>query len=131
MSEEKKEGPSKKEAKAALEAAKTELKEIMSKNNIKEDTDLESLDKPVRKAYKAARAKVDELRAAWKALKGTASGRTSTYNYPEGMTDAKEKKRFRAKQRAEAKRAEKGEAAPKKKEKAEEAPAKKKKTSDD
>ena len=133
MSEEKKEGPSKKEAKTALDAAKTAQREFMTENKIKEDTDPETLEKPIRKKLKALQAEVAAARAAWKELKGAASGRTSTYTYPDGMTDPKEKKRYRAKMRAEKNKAEKGEAPakPKKAAAEAEAPAKKKKVADD
>jgi hypothetical protein len=120
----------KKEAKANLETAKTNLQTFMTENKLKEDS--EPTDEKVAKKLKRLRIGVKDAKAALKALKGGASGRATQYEYPAGMTDAKEKKKFRTQQRAAKKKAEKGDA-PAKEKKADkaapaaEAPAKKKK----
>ncbi len=135
-------GTSKKDAKVALETAKTSLKEFMAKHKLKEDSD--PTDKAVKKEYAALRQAVKDAKATLKSAKGSkggASGRNTTYDYPADMTDPKERKRFRAKQRAAANKPA-GDAAPKKEKaaKAEAAPAapagevkkkKKKKSSED
>lgn len=127
MGEEKKEASPKKAAKAKLEEAKTELKTFMKENKLKEDS--EPTDKKVIKGWKAAKAAVTEARAALKALKGE-SGRRTTYEYPKDMTDAKERKKFRAAQRAAKKKGEKAATKAEKTEKKAEKSDKKKKSDD-
>ena len=115
---------SKKDAKTALETAKTNLGAFMKKNNLKEDS--EPKDAGIASEFKALRKAVKAAKTAYKEAKGLgggSSGRNTTYAYPEGMTDPKEKKKFRAKARAKAKAAAKGEAAPAEKKKGEAAPA--------
>lgn len=110
-------GTSKKDAKVALETSKTALKEFMAKHKLKEDSD--PTDKAVKKEYAALRQAVKDAKATLKSAKGSkggASGRNTTYDYPADMTDPKERKRFRAKQRAAANK-QAGDAAPKKEKK--------------
>lgn len=113
MSEEKKDKNPRKTAKVALETAKTNLKTFMKANKLKEDS--EPTDKKVKKEWAGLQAEVKTAKEALKALKGS-SGRRTTYEYPKDMTDPKDRKRYRAKMRAEAK---KGEKAAKKADKAE------------
>jgi len=112
--------------KALLDEAKTELKSFMKENSLKEDS--EPTDKKIAKQFRALQEAVVAARKVFKASKASA-GRKSTYDYPADVTDAKAKKKYRTKMRAEAAKAAKGEK-PAKASKAsveEEAPVKKKK----
>ena len=125
--------------KEALKAVKAEAKEFRKENKLRPDdtpTD-EKLAKKLAKltsAVEKAQKEYDDAVEAMKALKPK-TVRQSKYEYPDGMT-AQEKKRFRAKSRAEARKAEKAASTPpkekKEKEKAtDEAPAKKRRVAED
>lgn len=69
--------------------------------------------KELRSAYKAAKAETVAAEEVMKALK-PASTRNAKYDYPADITTADEKKKYRAKMRAEAKKADSGEKSSKK-----------------
>lgn len=128
------------EAKAAREEAKETLKSAKAafrdfkKENGKTADEIE--DKKLKKEFNkleaavtAAEEELDNLNAQCKELRPAPSGNfAAKYTYPEGMTDPKEKKKYRAKMRREANGAEEGEEkeekASKKKAKKEDAPEK-------
>jgi hypothetical protein len=98
------------EKKATLKTAKAEAREFRKENKLRPDD--EPADEKVAKklgkvnaAVEKAQKELDEAMAKAKELKPK-TVRESQYDYPEGMT-AQEKKKFRAKARAEARRAEK------------------------
>ena len=111
-------------AKAKLAESKENLKVFRAENKIKKDKPVEDpkIAKGLEKAEAAvekARESYDALRAELKELKPNKT-RNLKYEYPEGMVDEKERKRFRAKMRKDAKKAESGdEVKPTKKAKAE------------
>lgn len=102
------------EAKAAREEAKETLKSAKAafrdfkKENGKTAEEIE--DKKLKKefsklesAVKVAEEDLDNLNAQCKDLRPAPSGNfAAKYTYPEGMTDPKEKKKYRAKMRREA-----------------------------
>lgn len=100
------------ESKEALKEVRTALREFKSENKVKRGKDPE--DAKVKKELEALEAKVEKARAALEAAKEgekelrPRKERQVKYEYPDGMDD-KEKKRYRAKMRREAKQAEKGE----------------------
>lgn len=133
------------EAKAEAGAKWDEVKAFQKKHKLKPGTKPSEIeDKKVAKEFKAliadhkaAKEKREELEAEMKSHKPASTVARGKYTYPEGLTNA-EKKKLRAKWRAEAKKAAKAEAgedAPKKSKKAKkseepavaEAPAKKSK----
>ena len=131
-------------AQTELKSAKKDLVKFRKTNKLKadqtpEDEKLAKTMAKLQKAIEAKEAAVKEIKEEIKASK-PARGFKTKYTYPtvvdedsgeEREMTAAEKKKFRAKARAEAKKAEKGEEAPKKKEKKagkiKEAPVKKKK----
>jgi hypothetical protein len=115
------------EAKKALEtakeesaAAKQELRAFEKENKLEKGGDHSSNKKwsKLNKAYTAKQAEVEEIREALKEVKGPRKERVSKYEYPAEAKTAADKKKWRAKMRAEAKRAEKGDKPAKKKDKA-------------
>lgn len=112
--------------KEELRTAKGEFKEFRKENKLKADTEPEDpkLAKQYGKLSKAVEAAEEAYNTAAEEAKKLkpAVTRASQYEYPEGMT-AQEKKRFRAKARAAARKAAKGEEAPAKEAKDEEASA--------
>lgn len=98
--------------KAALKEAKQALRAFRKENDINPDDPIED-EKLAKKSAKLvavvekAETELEEANIAAKELKPK-SERVSKYEYPEGLTAA-EKKKFRAKARAAAKKAAKGE----------------------
>lgn len=132
-------------AKVELNDARTALKAYLTDNKLKKNKDY-SDDKVHGKEYKQAKEaiaaleeRLSSLNDQLKATKVT-KPRNTKYEYPEGMTDPKERKAYRVKMRAEAKKAAKGEnteetpkkekkaKAPKTEKKVEEAPVEEKTT---
>jgi hypothetical protein len=103
----------------ALKEAKNELREFMVENKIKKDKTPE--DPKLAKKFEGLTKKVDAAKTAAEQAKESVKElkpkkvRETKYEYPDGLTD-KEKKKFRAKMRREAKAGEKkekgGDAAP-------------------
>lgn len=122
-----------KTTKESLKALRAELREFRKENNIKKDATPE--DEKLAKKLAKMTAKIEALEAdleaaenASKALKPKKGGGfAKKHNYPEGMTDEKEKKKFRAKQRRLNKKSTEGTEAPAEGT-SEEAPAKEKKS---
>lgn len=121
---------SKEEAKAKLaslkeerKAAKEELRAFEKENKLAKETDHGGHEKfgkrwtKLNDAYQKKVAAIEKLEAEMAEIKTEKKSRVSTYEYPADVKTAAEKKKHRAKMRAEKKRAEKGEAAPKKEKK--------------
>lgn len=119
-------------AKEALEAAKAERSQYAKDNGLKTGKDVDhSGDKKHGKSWtkmtnaiKAQRLIIEEADAWMKDNKPAKEKkeRVMKYDYPKGCESEGDKKKFRAKTRAEVARAEKGEPTPKKKDKKAEAP---------
>lgn len=120
--------------KEELRTAKAELKAFRKENKLKADEEPEDqkLAKQFNKLAKAVEAAEEAHTTAAEEAKKLkpATTRVSKYEYPEGMT-AQEKKRFRAKARAAARKAAKGEEAPAPKEEAPKKEEKKKRREED
>lgn len=111
--------PSKEELKAQLDAKKeelgakrTEFTEFLKKNELKKGEDYSSHpDEKIAKSFRVKSKAIDALSAEVKELqgkakeksKGPAAPREAKYDYPEGLT-SDEKKKFRIKMRANAKK---------------------------
>jgi hypothetical protein len=102
-------------AKAEQKAARTALDSFGMKNKLPKGKD-HSENKEhgktwskLNKAWQTAKDARMAIEEAAKALKPARAERTSKYEYPEDCVTADQKKKFRAAQRAEKKRAEKGE----------------------
>lgn len=99
-------------AKTKLGEAKEALKIFRAENKIKRNKPIE--DEKLQKAFDKVEAKVTSAKEAFDALKAEAKAlkpkttRGVKYTYPEGMDDANDRKKYRAKMRREAKRAEAG-----------------------
>lgn len=94
-----------------LKEAKATLSEFKKENKIKgedapEDEKLAKKFNKLVKAVETAQEDFDEAKALAKELK-PAKERETKYEYPEGMDDPKEKKKFRAAQRSASKKEEK------------------------
>lgn len=121
------------EIKGALTEERKEFKSFLKKNKLKVGKDY-STHKELGEEFSAHNDKLAELQATREELMAFTKEnkprkeRQTQYDYPEGVTSTEEKKKYRAKVRAEKKRAEKAKAKAEKGESTEkeEAPAKKK-----
>lgn len=115
------------DAKEEAKAARSEMRAFEKENDLAKDTDHAGHEKlgkkwsKLKEAFDKKQKKVDEATASLAEVKKDKTPRPSKYEYPKGeggkeMTAA-EKKKYRAKMRAEAKRKEKGDAKAEKKEK--------------
>lgn len=112
-------------AREKLKAAKDERRAFEKENKLAKETDHSADEKHGKKWAKlnatvvAAQAEVDSAKEFMDANKPKKekAGRASTYEYPKEVVTVADKKKYRAKMRADKKRAEKGEAAPEKKDK--------------
>lgn len=68
-------------------------------------------------AHQTAKKAKEAAEEAWKAVKPASNVARSTYDYPSDIVSAEDKKKYRAKMRAEKRKAEKGDGAPAKKSK--------------
>jgi len=107
-----------KTTKENLKMAKAELRDFRKENNIKKDDvpEDEKLAKKLGKLVSKVEALEAELAEADELAKGLkpkrSGGFAKKYEYPEGMTDDKEKKKYRAKMRRQNNKAEKAEGDP-------------------
>lgn len=102
--------------KTQLSEAKEDLREFKKENKVKRNKPLEDAKLAAQLEKKEAeveklRTQMDELKEAAKELKPRKERQTK-YEYPADCTTDKDKKKFRAAKRREAKKAAKGETAP-------------------
>lgn len=103
------------DAKGALKAAKSQLDKFCKKHGInpekvpsKYQEEFDRLQRAVDKATKGAKKGKEEKSAKKKDREVNGAGRNTKYTYPKGMDDPDERKKYRAKMRSEAKKAEGG-----------------------